>query len=495
VADERPQYQHGVGTIGGSTFHWGSGTPGQYWSIPYGDYPVTPDAPTGAWAHQVGAIPIANNVIPDPVLHRNRIGIMIHSGSGDSLDELYTQGCFKVPESEWPSVRAEILSEAQKGPLYLHVAPGGVAAFSNSPTYSPASDNTRADNANTVANTTGSIKGNTGVSDAGDMSPFLPPGVTLNSLPMGMRNNNPANIKWYEGSPFGGVVGPSKNTDQGDPQFVFASPQAGMNAAFDLARRKYEGGMTTPAQFIAGQKGWTPGNMQAAANVAKSLGIGVNDDIGFNDPGKASQFMHALIKQEQGASSQYYPEQMYAGGSGGSGAPGQGSQPTVVASAEPRNQLGQPTGQPAPPPAATPGTSLATTTPAAAPAAPPSIWDKLTTNQKDAQGAEKPGTSPLAKLGADASKMFQAPQVGEMPQPQQAPDTSMAIYPMASQLFQQTLANASRPLTWSSAPYGSGQAGQQMAAMTPYAAPAMQPGPQIPGLTLNSLGMGSGYYG
>jgi hypothetical protein len=167
----------------------------------------------------------------------------------------------------------------------------------------------------------------------------------------------------------------------------------------------------------------------------------------------------------------------------------------AVASAGARNQLGQPTGQPAPPPGATPGTSLATTTPAATPAQPQSWWEKATTNQKDAQGNEKPGTSPLAKLGAEASKITKAPDVGEMQQPQQAPDTSQAIYPMASQLFQQTLANASRPLTWSSAPYGSGQAGQQMAAMTPYAAPAMQPGPQIPGLTLNSLGMGSGYYG
>ena len=77
--DPRPEYQHGVGTIGSTQFHWGSGMPGKYWSIPYGDYPVTPNAPTGAWAHQAGAIPIANNVIPDPQLGRNRIGIMIHS--------------------------------------------------------------------------------------------------------------------------------------------------------------------------------------------------------------------------------------------------------------------------------------------------------------------------------------------------------------------------------------------------------------------------------
>ena len=134
MADPRPQYQHGVGTIGDQSFHWGSGSPGQYWSIPYGDYPVTPDAPTGDWAHRVGAIPIANNVIPDPQLGRNRIGIMIHSGSASSLDALYTQGCFKVAPSEWPAVRQEILKEATAGPLYLHVQPGGVASFTNTKT-------------------------------------------------------------------------------------------------------------------------------------------------------------------------------------------------------------------------------------------------------------------------------------------------------------------------------------------------------------------------
>ena len=138
VADERPQYQHGTGTIGGLSFHWGSGMPGKYWSVPYGDYPVTPDAPTGDWAHRVGAIPIANNVIPDSQLGRNRIGIMIHSGSASSLDALYTQGCFKVAPSEWPAVRQEILKEASNGPLYLHVQPGGVASFTNASTLQPA---------------------------------------------------------------------------------------------------------------------------------------------------------------------------------------------------------------------------------------------------------------------------------------------------------------------------------------------------------------------
>ena len=111
--------------------------PGKYWSIPYGDYPVTPNAPTGDWAHKACAIPIDNNVIPDPQLGRNRIGIMIHSGSAASLDQLYTEGCFKVDPDDWPAVRQEILAEAAKGPLYLHVQPGGVASFTSAATAQP----------------------------------------------------------------------------------------------------------------------------------------------------------------------------------------------------------------------------------------------------------------------------------------------------------------------------------------------------------------------
>jgi hypothetical protein len=180
VADgDRPQYQHGVGTIGGTQFHWGSGTPGQYWSIPYGDYPVTPNAPTGAWAHQVGAIPIANNVIPDPLLGRNRIGIMIHSGSAQSLDQLYTEGCFKVDPQDWPNVRSQILAEADKGPLYLHVAPGGVAAFTNTKTFSQAGEDTPAATANATANTTANAQGG-----APSRPATIARGTTLNSTPL-----------------------------------------------------------------------------------------------------------------------------------------------------------------------------------------------------------------------------------------------------------------------------------------------------------------------
>ena len=316
--DDRPQYQHGVGTIGGTQFHWGSGTPGKYWSIPYGDYPVTPNAPTGAWAHQAGAIPIANNVIPDPLLGRNRIGIMIHSGSAPDLDQLYTQGCFKVDPQDWPNVRSQILAQADKGPLYLHVAPGGVAAFTNTKTFSQAGEDTPAATANATANTTAATQPSGGGAAPTPYTFKLPA-----NAPMGMGNNNPLNIKYYQGAEahYPGLVGPSTNTDQGDPQMKFSSPEAGWSAAYSLLNQKYGSGMTTPNQIIAGKGGWTPGNTQAAANVAKSAGIGPDDDIGFSDPAKAQKFMRALVTQEQGGAGSAYPDEMIAAAVGGKAPP------------------------------------------------------------------------------------------------------------------------------------------------------------------------------
>ena len=127
---------------------------------------------------------------------------------------------------------------------------------------------------------------------------------------MGMGNNNPLNIKYVAGAPYAGLIGPSSNTDQGDPQMKFSSPEAGWSAGYQLLGRKYGSGMTTPNAIIAGKGGWTPGNTQAAANVAKSAGIGPDDDIGFNDPIKAQKFMRALVAQEQGAAASAYPDAM-----------------------------------------------------------------------------------------------------------------------------------------------------------------------------------------
>lgn len=142
-----------------------------------------------------------------------------------------------------------------------------------------------------------------------------------------MRNNNPGNIK-YVGQKVPGIVGPSVNTDQGDPQAVFDTPESGMRAMHSLLGKKYAGGKLTPNQMIAGNMGWTPGNFDAAKNVARTMGIGPDDDIGFGDPQKAARFMQALILQEHGQKGRLYPQALIAAAIGGSA-------PAQVASLDP----------------------------------------------------------------------------------------------------------------------------------------------------------------
>lgn len=129
------------------------------------------------------------------------------------------------------------------------------------------------------------------------------------SLPAGMRNNNPGNIK-YVGQRVPGIVGPSENTDQGDPQAVFDTPESGFRAMYNLLAKKYAGGKITANDIIAGKGGWTPGNYQAAANVARAVGIRPDQDINFDDPQMAARFMRGLVLQEHGKASDLYPDSM-----------------------------------------------------------------------------------------------------------------------------------------------------------------------------------------
>ncbi|AOO81662.1 hypothetical protein [Bosea vaviloviae] len=149
------------------------------------------------------------------------------------------------------------------------------------------------------------------------------------ALPAGMRNNNPGNIKYAGNTAFPGVVGPSRNTDQGDPQSVFNSPEAGMSAAYGLALRKYQGGKRTADELIAGRNGWTPGNSAAAANIARAMGLAPDQDLELANPQRARAFMQALIAQEHGAAGARYPADMIrsaVNGGLGAGQPGQGQE-------------------------------------------------------------------------------------------------------------------------------------------------------------------------
>lgn len=126
------------------------------------------------------------------------------------------------------------------------------------------------------------------------------------SLPAGMRNNNPGNIK-YTGQP--GTT-PSVNKDQGGSQAVYASPEQGMGAMFSLALKKYDGGKTTANSLIASEGGWTLGNTQAAANIAKTMGVSPDADLNLRDPAMLKSFARALMLQEHGPASRKYSDGM-----------------------------------------------------------------------------------------------------------------------------------------------------------------------------------------
>ncbi|EHK57736.1 PLxRFG domain-containing protein [Allomesorhizobium alhagi] len=140
----------------------------------------------------------------------------------------------------------------------------------------------------------------------------IPPPNDSPDLPAGMRNNNPGNIKYRDDVPWEGLLGPSVNTDQGDPQAVFDTPEKGMRAAAKLAVNKYAKGLTTPLDIIAGDGGWTPGNTRAAANIAATMGVAPNEDMRLDDPARLQKFMRALVTQEHGKASSLYPDELIA---------------------------------------------------------------------------------------------------------------------------------------------------------------------------------------
>ena len=132
--------------------------------------------------------------------------------------------------------------------------------------------------------------------------------------PAGMRINNPGNLKYSPDVQWEGSQGPSAHTDQGTPQVTFKTPEYGFRAMGKLILNKYRDGMTTPMQLIAGANGWTPGYTPAAENVAKSLGIGVNDNIDLSSGENLKGVMKAIVTQEHGDAGKQYPDQFYDAG-------------------------------------------------------------------------------------------------------------------------------------------------------------------------------------
>lgn len=128
---DRPGQIHGSVTIDGHTYGYGSGGRGRG-SIPYGDYPVNIGkgdiGPVGQRIGSVATVGGPGGEIMDPKYPgRPREGIQIHPGSSETLERLYTQGCFAVLRSQWPAFKADLLEKAKQGPLMLHVGRDGRA--------------------------------------------------------------------------------------------------------------------------------------------------------------------------------------------------------------------------------------------------------------------------------------------------------------------------------------------------------------------------------
>jgi hypothetical protein len=433
--------------------------PGKYWSIPYGDYPVTPNAPTGAWAHQAGAIPVANNVIPDPLLHRDRIGIMIHSGSSDSLDQLYTQGCFKVAPQEWPAVRSEILKEAANGPLYLHVAPGGVAAFTNTKTPSQAGDQTPAANANAAANTTAANQGpetvGQGAPVAASTGPQDPRQIVFNKLVgAGVPKQAALGALWSLGGEGGSGL---------DPRSYNANDPGG-----SIGYGQWNGVRRTALENFAKTNGtsWADPNTQAD-HIINEL---TNKDYASYQPGVLAALQAAKTPEEAASiwTSKFERPQVDNSTQRIKGGP-------QVATLDDNGSLVLGSAQGGGPAAPVPGTTLNSAPPAVAsttatPGVLPGFADKassdnFTSGAKALDKAMHGDQSPGQEGGQAAA--FNFPQARNV----------SPLLPMSSQIYGNTLNSMATPAQWSSATPG----------QSPYAAAGGAPVGQQFGTQLSSI--------
>ena len=262
---------------------------------------------------------------PEQIAARRKVENALVGKTDTSPVGHWTQGLARVADAFAGAVRRGQLDSAEKETAargaadygaVIKAMTGGAPATPSAP--APYPQNTPNASAMPMTGAASEVAGSSprvasagpsALPDATELNAYLADEARRATLPAGMRNNNPGNIK-FVGQKVPGIVGPSVNTDQGDPQAVFDTPESGMRAMHSLLLKKYTGGKLTPNQIIAGNMGWTPGNFDAAANVARYAGIGPDDDIGLNDPTKAAKFMRGLMMQEHGKSSALYPDSM-----------------------------------------------------------------------------------------------------------------------------------------------------------------------------------------
>jgi hypothetical protein len=119
----------------------------------------------------------------------------------------------------------------------------------------------------------------------------------------GVQNFNPGNIAWGPWAAAHGATG-GRGEDSGHLVAVFPDYATGTEAQRELLLQKYGAGRTTAASLIAGPGGYTPGNMQAAINVAP--GGNAYADLHLDDPASMARFQRSLIRQEVGGSGADY---------------------------------------------------------------------------------------------------------------------------------------------------------------------------------------------
>lgn len=126
------------------------------------------------------------------------------------------------------------------------------------------------------------------------------------NAPLGIRNNNPGNLRSSE---FKGTVGvDSKGYGK------FESPEAGLRAmAKNLLVQQEKHGLNTVEAII--DKYAPPSENNTAAyisTVAKAIGVGPADKLNLKDPATMQRLMTAMIKHENGV--QPYSAEQIAGG-------------------------------------------------------------------------------------------------------------------------------------------------------------------------------------
>lgn len=116
------------------------------------------------------------------------------------------------------------------------------------------------------------------------------PGGDATKLPLGLRQNNPGNLRSWG------------NTPTANGFASFSSMQEGLSAlAGNLLTYQNKHGLKSIQEIISRYAPPSENNTAAyIAAVAKQMGVGASDTLDLNDPAKLSALMAAIVKHENG---------------------------------------------------------------------------------------------------------------------------------------------------------------------------------------------------